>query len=800
MTVASETNRSGPYNGNGVTTVFDYEFRIVSENHVKVIKANAAGVETILVIDADYIVSDVGNPAGGQVALTVPLPTGYTLTLLRDVPFTQETDLQNQGAYYAETIEAALDLSAMRDQELQEQINRAVTIPPSEDPAQLDGLVHDVLRLADSADNIDVVAGNIADVVTAADNITDVVTAADNIAAIIAAPGAATAAAASATAAAASASAINLPAPVASTFLQRNAGNTAYDTKAAADVRLALTAPVYGSRAQMIALDTAKDALVYVTDFGNEAWYKWTSANLSSRTVIQTLTTTLVNAGTDTATVVGHALSTGSGIVSTQAIDGLALNTVYYVIRIDADTFKLAATPEDAYAGAPVIDLTGGAQFTFKHLRDPLQDVYVIKPGGQLDGTAGAWVKSQAAQDIGISKANYHRFNDRLLVGLGATGWMGDHSGPLGSTGVGSWLGDEIAPGSAYAMSYLLTSAQVASVTSGVAGHAGTGIFGASRSPDGATNQNFMGGSFYASGHGTSLGSVGWGLYVEAVKRPGSNTTMNGFELEITNLNSTPVNPVATPEATYVQGRAFGMLLASGGGNVAPYDADWALAIGPNGAKFRTGLVFFRNGLTKDAVTNIQHAIQLPDKARQEWFTSDATGNYGFTIHGDVSDSAHSQYAIVSDAGFAIANVGGANLFRVAWVASAVNSFTMLPGATGVQPVLLTAGSDANVDFIARGKGSSGGALQDGASSSKIMWNVNGVGFGGTVPRNMTGWSVDTGTAKRTANATYSATAEAAYTQATIQALMDKVRDLSQTIKAMKDDLHQTAGYGLLRT
>lgn len=29
---------------------------------------------------------------------------------------------------------------------------------------------------------------------------------------------------------------------------------------------------------------------------------------------------------------------------------------------------------------------------------------------------------------------------------------------------------------------------------------------------------------------------------------------------------------------------------------------------------------------------------------------------------------------------------------------------------------------------------------------------------------------------------------------------MDKVRDLSQTIKALKDDLHQTAGYGLLRT
>lgn len=57
------------------------------------------------------------------------------------------------------------------------------------------------------------------------------------------------------------------------------------------------------------------------------------------------------------------------------------------------------------------------------------------------------------------------------------------------------------------------------------------------------------------------------------------------------------------------------------------------------------------------------------------------------------------------------------------------------------------------------------------------------------VTARQTGWAADTGTAKRTANATYSATAEAAYTQATVQALMNEVRDLSQTIKALKDDL-----------
>jgi hypothetical protein len=63
-----------------------------------------------------------------------------------------------------------------------------------------------------------------------------------------------------------------------------------------------------------------------------------------------------------------------------------------------------------------------------------------------------------------------------------------------------------------------------------------------------------------------------------------------------------------------------------------------------------------------------------------------------------------------------------------------------------------------------------------------------------------TGWALDTGTAKRTANATYVGAAEATYTQATIQALMDAVRDLSQSMKALKDDLHGSAGHGLIGT
>ena len=129
MTVASETNHSGPYNGNGVTTVFNYGFRILKDTHLRVVKTASNGDETTLVLGADYIVSGVGASGGGQIACTSAPAAGTTITILRAVPFVQETDLENQGAYLAETVEDALDLSAMRDQQLKEQVDRAHKAP-----------------------------------------------------------------------------------------------------------------------------------------------------------------------------------------------------------------------------------------------------------------------------------------------------------------------------------------------------------------------------------------------------------------------------------------------------------------------------------------------------------------------------------------------------------------------------------------------------------------------------------------------------------------------------------------------
>lgn len=158
MTISSEINRSGPYSGNGVTTDFEYKFKILEPQHLQVIRTDASGADSILVLDADYIVTGIGNDGGGS-AVIVPAPAaGSRITLLLDVPFTQETDLENQGAYYAETVEQALDLIVMRLQQLKERAARAVTIPPSFDSATIDKLIADVLALSNKSDALEAVA------------------------------------------------------------------------------------------------------------------------------------------------------------------------------------------------------------------------------------------------------------------------------------------------------------------------------------------------------------------------------------------------------------------------------------------------------------------------------------------------------------------------------------------------------------------------------------------------------------------------------------------------------------------
>jgi len=133
MTVSSLSVKNS-YNGDNSTTSFAYTFPIHSVNELTVILRAANGTETIQTLTTHYSIVDNGA-AGGQVNFVTAPATGVAVVLLRDTNLTQETDYISNDPFPAETHEAALDKLTLQQQELQEELNRAIKISRSNDIA-----------------------------------------------------------------------------------------------------------------------------------------------------------------------------------------------------------------------------------------------------------------------------------------------------------------------------------------------------------------------------------------------------------------------------------------------------------------------------------------------------------------------------------------------------------------------------------------------------------------------------------------------------------------------------------------
>ena len=131
MTIANQTARTGPYNGNGSTTVFAYDFRILDQSHVVVTLKSAANVETVQTLTTNYTVSGVGGSTGGNITMGVAPASGEQLTFSRNIPQTQEVDLANRGGVQPEVLESAYDKLTQLSQDKAELINRVPRFPVS---------------------------------------------------------------------------------------------------------------------------------------------------------------------------------------------------------------------------------------------------------------------------------------------------------------------------------------------------------------------------------------------------------------------------------------------------------------------------------------------------------------------------------------------------------------------------------------------------------------------------------------------------------------------------------------------
>lgn len=128
MTISTTTTKK-VYNGNGIATVFAYDFYIDVASDLEVYLADVNGTLVLQTITTDYSVSGAGNPAGGNVTFVSPPDTGTgNIVILRKTPLTQETDYIEGDTFPAEEHEKALDKLTRIVQELQEGLDRAVKI------------------------------------------------------------------------------------------------------------------------------------------------------------------------------------------------------------------------------------------------------------------------------------------------------------------------------------------------------------------------------------------------------------------------------------------------------------------------------------------------------------------------------------------------------------------------------------------------------------------------------------------------------------------------------------------------
>ena len=137
MTINSTTRKTNALVGNGNTATYPFAFKVFTDADVVVKKLETAtSIETTLTLGAsnDYIVtlnSDQNGNPGGSITLRSGgsdqnLASGFTIVITSALTPLQGTDLTNQGGFYPEVINDALDKSVILHQQQQDELDRSI--------------------------------------------------------------------------------------------------------------------------------------------------------------------------------------------------------------------------------------------------------------------------------------------------------------------------------------------------------------------------------------------------------------------------------------------------------------------------------------------------------------------------------------------------------------------------------------------------------------------------------------------------------------------------------------------------
>lgn len=152
MTVSTQFTKR-IYAGNGLTRVWEVDFPLLSENDLHIFVTSPDGIETEITNNFAFNDEKTAVIYPTEESEQSPLAEGWSITLVRHTPLTQEIDLLRQGELDAEVLEGGYDKLTLLLQELAEQTNRSVKYPVSTPSASLPGesFLNDLLAAKQTA-------------------------------------------------------------------------------------------------------------------------------------------------------------------------------------------------------------------------------------------------------------------------------------------------------------------------------------------------------------------------------------------------------------------------------------------------------------------------------------------------------------------------------------------------------------------------------------------------------------------------------------------------------------------------
>lgn len=131
MTVSNVT-RSVRASGNGITTAFSFSFPVFASTDIKVYKIDTSvspeSQGSALVENTDYTVSLNATSEGGTVTYTVAPTSDEDSFIIRDISYTQATDIETNEGFDEEAIEDALDKITMLTIQNNEELSRSIKV------------------------------------------------------------------------------------------------------------------------------------------------------------------------------------------------------------------------------------------------------------------------------------------------------------------------------------------------------------------------------------------------------------------------------------------------------------------------------------------------------------------------------------------------------------------------------------------------------------------------------------------------------------------------------------------------